>query len=317
MRRTLLGVLLATTLAPWLAAQSTRPVVLSRLLWFDRDGQRLGALGPVADHGNLELSPDGRRVAVAVTDRSSVSRDIWIYEVDSDSRTRFTTDAADENWSIWSPDGARMLFNSFAPGRLGLFERPAKGSGVRNELLAGADGIWPLSWSPDGRSVLYVTNSERTGNDISVLSLDGSSRTSPFLRTEEAENWAAFSPDGRWVAFSVTVSGRAEVFVSAFPPTERRWQISAEGGFQARWRRDGEICYVAPNRMLMAASVSASGAEFSVTRVEELFQLSFPNGAYHAFDVTRDGTRFLVNTLVVNPAERGLSVSARPPPRLR
>jgi Tol biopolymer transport system component len=311
MRRTLFGVLLATTLAPWLAAQYVRPVVLSRLLWFDRQGHRLGALGPVADHGNLELSPDGTRVAVAVTDRSSVSRDIWIYEVDSDVRTRFTADAADENWSIWSPDGSRVLFNSFATGRLRLLERPARGSGVRMELLEVREGVWPVSLSPDGRTLLYVTNSERTGNDIWVLPLDGTRPKYPYLNTDEAENWAAFSPDGRWVAFSATESGRAEVFVSAFPSSDRRWRISAEGGSQARWRRDGEILYLAPKRMLMAASVSKSGEELRVTGLEELFQLSYPYGAYHAFDVTSDGSRVLVNTLVVNPAERGLSVRLR------
>ena len=68
MRRALLGLLVAAAAAPWVFAQSSRPTVLSRLIWFDRSGQRLGAVGPIADHGNIELSPDGTRVAVAVTD---------------------------------------------------------------------------------------------------------------------------------------------------------------------------------------------------------------------------------------------------------
>ena len=68
MRRALLGLLVAATAAPWVFAQSSRPSVLSRLIWFDRSGQRLGAVGPIADHGNIEISPDGTRVAVAVTD---------------------------------------------------------------------------------------------------------------------------------------------------------------------------------------------------------------------------------------------------------
>src|SRR5262245_8134260 len=63
--------------APWLVnAQRPRPTVLSRLVWFDRSGMRLGGIGPVADHGNIELSPDGTRVAVAVTDRAVATRDI-------------------------------------------------------------------------------------------------------------------------------------------------------------------------------------------------------------------------------------------------
>jgi len=312
-RRALLGILLTTMGAPWLAAQSARPPILSRLIWFDRAGHRLGAIGPVADHGNLELSPDGSRVAVAVTDRARATRDIWMYDVASGDRKRFTSDAADENWSIWSPDGASLLLNSFAPGRLSLLQTPATGAGAQKVLLSDNEGKWPVSWSPDGRFVLYVTSSERTSNDIWVLPLDGKRPPYPFLRTEESENWAAFSPDGRWVAFSSTESGQAEVFVSLFAaPTGLRRRVSADGGTQARWRRDGkEIYYVAPNRMLMSASVTISGDDLVVNGFEPLFSLSHPYGAYHAFDVTTDGQRFLVNTLVVNPAAPGVIAGLR------
>ena len=58
MRRALLGLLIAAaafeaSTAPWAFAQSSRSAVLTRLIWFDRSGQRLGAVGPIADHGNL------------------------------------------------------------------------------------------------------------------------------------------------------------------------------------------------------------------------------------------------------------------------
>ena len=169
MRRALLGLLVAVAAAPWALAQSPRPAVLSRPIWFDRGGQRLGAVGPVADHGNLEISPDGSRVAVAVTDAALATRDIWIYNLGSGERTRFTSDPADENWLIWSPDGARVLLNSFARDRLSLLEAPSSGVSPRTPVLEGSEGKWPVSWSPDGRFVLYVTNDDRTSNDIWVL----------------------------------------------------------------------------------------------------------------------------------------------------
>jgi Tol biopolymer transport system component len=307
MRRVLLGVLLAALGAQWLLAQTARPTVLSQLTWFDRTGRRLGVLGPVADHGNLELSPDGTRVAVAVTDRARATRDIWVYEVGSGSRTRFTSDPADENWLIWSPDGTSVLLNSFAPDRLSLLRAPSAALAPHTSLLEGNEGKWPVSWSPDGRVVLYVTSNTRTGNDIWVLPLDGARPPYPFLRTEASENWATFSPDGRWVAFSATEGGPPEVFVSPFPSTGRRWRISADGGTQARWQRDGrEIFYGAPDRRLMAARVTLSETSVTVTDYTPLFELSHPYGAYHAFDVTADGQRFLVNTLVVDPAIPGV-----------
>jgi Tol biopolymer transport system component len=312
MRRALLALLVAAAAVPWASAQSSRAAILTRLIWFDRAGQRLGAVGPVADHGNLEISPDGSRVAVAVTDTARATRDIWIYDLSSGERTQFTSDPADENWLIWSPDGARVLLNSFARDRLSLLEAPSTSSAQRTSLLEGDEGKWPVSWSPDGRFVLYVTNNERTSNDIWVLQRDGSSAPYPYLHTAASENWAAFSPDGQWVAFSATDSGQPEVFVAPFPSPTRRWRISADGGSQARWRRDGkEIFYVAPNRMLMAAQLETSANDVVVKDYSSLFELQHPYGAYHAFDLTPDGQRFLVNTLVVNPKRPGVIAAAR------
>jgi len=312
MRRALLSLLVASAAAPWALAQSPRPAVLSRLIWFDRGGQRLGAVGPVADHGNLEISPDGSRVAVAVTDAAVATRDIWMYDLTSGERTRFTSETADENWLIWSPDGARVLLNSFSRDRLSLLEGLSNGTPQRTPLLEGNEGKWPVSWSPDGRFVLFVTNDSLTSNDIWVLDREGSRAPYPYLRTPASENWAAFSPDGKWVAFSVAESGQPEVFVAPFPNPVRRWRMSADGGSQARWRRDGkEIFYVAPNRTLMSMKVETSSDDVVANGYEPLFELQHPYGAYHAFDVTPDGQRFLVNTLVVDPKQRGIVAALR------
>jgi hypothetical protein len=98
-------------LAPLAAQQRPAPLVLSQLTWFDRTGKMLGRLGPLADHGNLEISPDGARVAVAVADRALRTRNIWMYQTGSGTREQFTTDAADENWLIFSPDGGRVVLS--------------------------------------------------------------------------------------------------------------------------------------------------------------------------------------------------------------
>ena len=85
-------------------------------------------------------------------------------------------------------------------------------------MLVDRDAKWPVSWSADGRYLLYVINGQRTGNDILVLPLFGDRKPFPFKQTAESENWAAFSPDGKWVAYSSTEAGDPEVYVSAFPP---------------------------------------------------------------------------------------------------
>jgi Tol biopolymer transport system component len=150
--------------------------------------------------------------------------------------------------------------------------------------------------------VLFVTNGPRTGNDIWVVSLTGDHTPHAFQRTEASENWAAFSPDGRWVAFSSTAgSDDPEVYVTRFPTPGQAWRISADGGTQARWRGDGkEIFYLSPDRQLMSAAVTLENDSVTLERIEPLFPMRFPYGAYHAFDVTKDGQRFLVNTALAD-----------------
>jgi Tol biopolymer transport system component len=301
---------LVAALAPLAAQQRPTPLVLSQLTWFDRTGKSLGRVGPLADHGNLELSPDGSRVAVAVADRTRRTRDIWMYQTASGTREQFTSEAADENWLIFSPDGGRVVVNAFGPDQSGLFTSPSTAALPRMLLLDAPTGAWPVSWSPDGSSILVVTNSPKTGNDIWALSVNGDPTPKAFQRTEASENWAAFSPDGRWVAFSSTAgSDVPEVYVTRFPTPGQAWRVSADGGTQARWGRDGkEIFYAAPDRRLMSATVSLGETEVHVERIEPLFEMRYPYGAYHAFDVSPDGQRFLVNTAL---ASAGASQQAR------
>ena len=86
----------------------------------------------------------------------------------------------------------------------------------------------------------------------------GSDRKSfPVVETALEANSAQFSPDGKWVAYQSLESGqRPEVFVQRFPGPGAKTQISAAGGVQVRWRRDGrELFYLAPDNRLMAVPI--------------------------------------------------------------
>lgn len=286
------------------------PLTLTQLTWFDRGGKQLSTVGPLADHGNIELSPDGRRIAAAIAERGSTTRHIWIYEPDG-TRTQLTSDT-NENWAIWSPDGERMALNSFSNTRRVLVQRQVRGTARPTDLLDDETGKWPVSWSPDGSRILFVTDRERTGNDIWVLPLTGAQRPYAFSDTGASENWATFSPDGRMVAYSSTEpTGTAEVYVAPIPGDGRMWRISADGGTQARWRRQNEILYLDQEGTLVSAPLRFEGKDLIVGALTPLFALKFPYASYHAFDVTPDGSRVLVNTVIVSPTAPKLSVSNR------
>jgi Tol biopolymer transport system component len=306
MTRPLLSAVAAAAAAGVLNAQPAPPFVRSQLVWVDRAGARQRTVGTLADYGNIELSPDRRRIAAAVLNDATGRRELWLYDAADGRRSRFDANAADENWLVWSPDGTRVVFNSQRSRGLDIYGRDVV-AGAPEQLLAIDEGRgqWPVSWSPDGRDILVVTNTEETGNDIWVLPLTDDRKPYPFLKSVAQENWAAFSPNGKWVAFSYHEPGSdTELYVTSFPKAGRRYLVSARGGFQARWRRDGkELFFLATNgtltTSLMAADVRSDGEEFELNGVTKLFDTPVPYPPYHAFDVSADGQRILINSLLL------------------
>jgi len=292
--------------------QAPLRLVRSQLAWVDRAGARQTTIGALADYGNLELSPDRRQVAVAVLNEATGRREMWLYDSADGHRSRLDANAADENWLVWSPDGKRVVFNSQRARGLDIYGRDV-GASAQEQLLAIDEerGQWPVSWSPDGKDILVVTNTEDTGNDIWVLPMTAGRKPYPYLKTEAQENWAAFSPNGKWVAFSYKESGAdTQLYVTSFPKTGRRYLVHARGGFQARWRRDGkELFFLATNgtttTSLMVAEVKGDGADFEVIDVKKLFDTAVPYPPYHAFDVSADGQRILVNSMLLGAGGAG------------
>ena len=112
----------------------------------------------------------------------------------------------------------------------------------------------PYGWSRDGRFILFSQVDPKTSFDVWVLPMvDGRpGKPYPFLASQFEERNAFFSPDGRWVAYSSTESGSAEVYVRPFPGPGGQWQVSTGGGIQPMWRVDGlELYFVSPDGRLM------------------------------------------------------------------
>ena len=75
-----------------------------QLVWVDRTGKILGAIGSPDDTAlfSPELAPDGRRVAVYRAVQGNV--DVWLMDVSRGVPSRFTFDEALDSASVWSPD---------------------------------------------------------------------------------------------------------------------------------------------------------------------------------------------------------------------
>jgi Tol biopolymer transport system component len=132
-----------------------------------------------------------------------------------------------------------------------------------------------------------------------VLPLFGDRQPFPFLHGEFNESQGQFSPDGKWMAYVSDESGESQIYVQSFPKPTGKWQISANGGSQPRWRRDGkELFYVAPDRKLIAVTVK-TGPTFEAEAPRVLFETTLPAVApRQTYAVSADGQRFLLNAPV-------------------
>jgi serine/threonine protein kinase/Tol biopolymer transport system component len=286
---------------------------VSRLVWRDRTGRIVGVLADPGSYEFVTLSPDGTRAAVSVLDRARNTRDIWLYDVArTGARTRFTFDADSESLALWSPDGARIVFNGGARLRT-LYESPAGGTGSGRVFVEeGEFSKYPDSWSPDGRYFMYATGPEtptNTSNDIWVLPLSGDRKPFPFLNTPFSEFLALFSPDGKWVVYQSNETGRMEIYLTPFPDRTVKIPVSTGGGSFPRWRGDGkELFYLSADGKMMSVEIRTTGATYGIGEVKELFDARV-RGAW-PYDVTADGQRFLVNALAEDLEVAPISVIA-------
>ena len=283
------------------------------LIWVDRAGKTLGAVGPPDDAAlaNPELAPDGRLVAVVRAVQGNA--DVWLMDAARGTASRFTFDSAVDSSPVWSPDGRRIIFRSSRMGHYDLFQKPADGATEEQPLLVTGEDKSPQDWSPDGRLLLYTSQDPRTGSDLWSLSPDGDPKPSVVVQTPFDETQAQFSPDGRWIAYASNETGRYEIYVRSFPGPGGKWQVSTEGGIYPRWRRDGkELFYVAFDNHLMAVPIQAALARHTVNpgAPSELFVTRLTAGANvfaggvlsrAQYAVASDG-RFLMNVETEAPA---------------
>jgi serine/threonine protein kinase len=288
------------------------------LSWLDRTGKRLATVGEPGPLFRTSLSPDGKRATVSVYDRAARNYDLWIYDLVRNLRSRFTFDPANEYEGVWSPDGSQIVFSSDRKGHRDLYRRLASGAGA--EELLYADGLTktPMSWSPDGKFMMYSVHDPKTEYDLLVLPLKGDRKPFPFLKTQFSEQSGQFSPDGRWIAYQSDESGRQEIYMAPFPSTGGKRQVSLAGGIFPRWRGDGkELFYVAPDGRLMAAEIGIKGAEVEIGAVRPLFVGPVLAGDGYKYDVSADGQRILAVVPIGQAAPEPLTLVQNWPAALK
>jgi serine/threonine protein kinase/Tol biopolymer transport system component len=284
-----------------------------RLEWISRDGTSLGSPSAAeGDYTDFRLAPDDSRLATSLVDPKTNAVEIWLTDLTRGSTARLASPGLVTASALWSPDSARLLFRNNRSGFIEFYERSTAGGGS-DRLVLSADAyraaqisslnLVPTDWSPDGRHVIFSAPTPVSGYDIWLCPLDSNAKPAKFVGSAAQEMHGNFSPDGRLVAYSSNESGQVEVYVETVPRSDRKWALSTSGGYEPRWRHDQrEIYYLSADRKLMAVPVAA-GPSFGIPRA--LFQSAVPSGVIvnrTHYVPTRNGERFLVNTVVGVPA---------------
>jgi WD40 repeat protein len=301
--------------------QSGRPEN-QQFTWFDRNGRLLSEVGPRNSYSAFSLSPDESHLAVMRSDDPDAMMRIWVVDLLHDgvvSRLDDTRHPDLEFAPVWSPKSSELLFSRGDGRRLRLLRQPLN-DGPAKPLLDTDGPKWPTDWSSDGRFITFSTQWPDYRNMHTwTVPLSDSGETGephPFLRHTHDELSAYFSPSptGRaplWIAYTSNETGRFEIYVRDFPAGNRKRQVSTRGGWLPHWRRDGrELFYVAPDGMLMAAACRP-GVTFQSDTPQALFEtgLRMTNIQLlmNQYAVARDGTRFLINRLVPEPADAAIT----------
>jgi serine/threonine protein kinase len=283
----------------------------TQFTWSDRTGKELGTVGESADQGDLQLSPDGARLAFRQVEFRTGAINIWLMDLARGTPSRFTFEQSSDFAPIWSPDGNRIVFASLRDGPPSLFQKVSNSAGNDEPLLKSLIPNLPYDWSRDGHFIIYGVIDPKTSWDLWVLPLDGDRTPIPFLQTNFDERQAQFSPNGKWVAYTSNESGRVEVHVRPFPAAAGNWQVSTDGGEQPRWRSDGkELFYLSADHKLMALEVNTEGPTFEHHAPKALFvtRVGGIDTPGHYYAVTDDGQRFLLNNLVEEAAHTPITV---------
>lgn len=275
------------------------------LVWMDRTGKELGKVSERGFYkGAGRFSPDGKHLAVAMGDPQA---DIWVLDLANGARTRLTFGGATHLEPSWSADGRRIVFQTQNGTTVmtgtSLRSRLASGGGQEEVLLDTSPklqvSLLTPQLSPDGQ---YLIHKEQDGPSGSIwaLPLTGDKKLFPVVQAATPQTRIVqfrLSPNGRWLAYSSTESGREEVYVTHFPSGQGRWQVSQNGGTYPSWSADGkEILFISTELTLQVAAVNTKSQEFEVEAPHALFKASYTNPVGNPYDISPDGKRLVFSS---------------------
>jgi len=279
--------------------------------WMNREGNFTPLRETPGEYSTPRFSPDGKLLALHVSDGKRA--DVWVYDWERDTATQLTFAGLANRYPSWTPDGKRVAYFSVQDGGAsGIFWIRADGTGDPQRLTESRNTQIPNSWSqsPDGRVLAFHQDKPGAKGDgtIMTLAVEGNEESGwkpgtprPFQTNAFSEWRPAFSPDGRWLAYTSNEGGgNDEVWVRPFPGPGGKLKISSGGGMIPKWSLPNkELFYRTRDNTIMVATYTVTGDSFHPGKPRLWSAAQFSNAVLSDagnFDLHPDGKRFAVLT---------------------
>jgi DNA-binding winged helix-turn-helix (wHTH) protein/Tol biopolymer transport system component len=315
----------------WLNASASTSGVLAwrgvpahnrRFAWFDRNGRNLGFIGEPNSFNGWSFSLDESRVVASQESPAGGTASLWTMDVRTGATSRLDTGEDPAGWPVWSADGSEVLYNAGPSQEIRRFSLRHPGA---ETVIPGAPLPQFLGDSSGDGKYLAFFRFGAGGTRIHIAELPPAGHEAAIHEVDDRPGRHAnphFSPASpghppRWLAYDLLENQRPEIYVRNFPATDRQWRISTQGGWLPHWRGDGqELFFLKPDGMIMA--VDAGGTdEFHVGVPHELFRAAvprwpdYPGIPNNVYAVSRDGQRFLINSIIKDPLTTPITVLTR------
>lgn len=175
---------------------------------------RAGKIAPVIIRGGLSLiggvSPDGK--ALAFTSSGGTNPSIYIYNLETHSKTRITNKASVDGSPSYSPDGKYITFVSNRAGNPQIYVMELA-TGETRPLTKTFNWSDSPQWSPTGEWIVF-TGRESPYHPMDIFLVDLTGTQIRRLTTDAGSNEdPTWSPDGRFIAFTTTRNGKRQLYM--------------------------------------------------------------------------------------------------------
>ena len=206
------------------------------ITWVDKEGVRSTVPLPEGVYGNLNISPDEKRLAF--TNWAEGTNDIWTWDLEQEILSRLTFDG-NASTPIWTRDGRDIIYmKTVAP--YGLWSVSSNGTGQPFQVVETQEQAFPETITDQGEILFSVGGQRKLYSSSEV-----DDRIQNLIDIGPAQvRSSRISDDGKWLLYTSNESGDFETFIRPWPNVDDgKWQASRQGGGQPLWNQADQTIY--------------------------------------------------------------------------